>query len=187
MKGLRACLAWRAKISASTLWVKHTLAVSRRDGRNTVACTKSNTTTSNAPLLRLCVTRSRAAGVLSLQTLTGISRTRSSARRQRGRSGVGCQASYRSDTSTSASAHCVGCVSLAGLSRVTSKAPPLSPRRMLLVRILPPASVGNRNTGEMKARRSLLTSRYPHKPTGRPRGCRRSPTGRRCAAPPRWR
>jgi hypothetical protein len=184
MRGLAASFACRANISASTLWVKHTLAASSPSGFSTAAWTKSNTTTSKRSLARVSARHRWAAGLLSATTFTGSAPRRSIARRQRGRGKSGAQPTKRSATPDKASDQASRWTALAGLIRVMSKAPPFIPRRMLVVRMRPPVSFGKRKTGETNARRGRgwITSKCPRIQPRARCGYRRNRTGPRSAA-----
>mmetsp|Transcript_39193 Transcript_39193/g.92124 ORF Transcript_39193/g.92124 Transcript_39193/m.92124 type:complete len:276 (+) Transcript_39193:849-1676(+) len=185
---LAAVLAWRSKISASTLCVKQTVAPFSCAGRSTAAWTKSKTTTSKVSAASSFSTAARAAGVRSAATLMGSDDSKSGTRCQRGRGGLGCQPTKRSHCRFSSPCHLRCCSAVAGDSSVMSNRPlSFSPRRMLPVRILPPASAGNRKTGEMKAtlrrRRAWLTSRCPRIAQSRRRAGRHSRSGQRRGHP----
>ena len=129
-------------------------------GRSTAACTKSNTTTSKRSAASACSTAETAAGVRSAATLTGKAESRSGARCQREeRDGLGCQPMKRSHCRSSSGCHSRCCSCVAGDSSVRSK------RRFPSIRAgyCPygscPGVRRNRNTGEMNATFSLLTSR----------------------------
>ena len=142
----------RPKISLSTLWVKSTEGTARRAGARTAAWGKSNTTTSGRSASS-SATRRRPGPERSVATETGRrdARCRSRVRRKVGlRRGFG-QSANRSQTAAISAAKRPLPSGGAGEASTISHAPPFIPRRICVVRILPPSSAGKRNAARRRA------------------------------------